>query len=409
MTELVLINVSGEDKPGITARITKLLGEFDIDVLDVGQAVIHNYLSLGILINIPESEDEVRKEVLVLGHELGLNVKFTPVAAASYEEWVGLQGRSRFILTLLARKIKAAHLAEVARIVADYGCNIDNIVRLSGRVPMAHEDPGTRACVEFSLKGEPHDSAAFRGALMNVCAALDIDIAVQEDSIFRRHRRLVAFDMDSTLISTEVVDELAILAGVGDEVAAVTERAMRGELDFKSSLRARVALLKGLPESTLAEVGARLPLMEGAERLFSALNQLGYKTAILSGGFTYFGKILQDKLGVDYVFANELEIAGGELTGRVKEPIVDAQRKAELLQHLAAKENISLEQCIAVGDGANDLAMLGIAGLGVAFHAKPVVKENAEHSISTLGLDSILYLMGIRDRDASRLKSHDEL
>ncbi|XOV86056.1 MAG: phosphoserine phosphatase SerB [Pseudomonadota bacterium] len=403
MTQLVLINISGEDRPGITAAVTGMLGTFDIDVLDIGQAVIHNYLSLGILINIPAASDPVLKEVLFLAHELDLQVKFTPVEEESYDDWVGLQGRSRFILTLLARKIKAAHIAEVARIVAANGFNIDSVVRLSGRVPMDHEDRETRACVEFSLRGEPADARAFRAELVNIASDLDIDVAVQEDNLYRRNRRLVAFDMDSTLISTEVIDELARRKGVGEEVGAVTERAMRGELDFKESLRARVALLEGLPEATLAEVGQQLPLMEGAERLFATLNKLGYKTAILSGGFSYFGKLLQEKLGVDYVYANELEIVAGKLTGKVLAPIVDAERKAELLRTLAAKENISLEQCIAVGDGANDLAMLSAAGLGVAFHAKPIVKESAEQSISTLGLDSILYLMGIRDRDAVRL------
>ena len=260
----------------------------------------------------------------------------------------------------------------------------------------------TKACVEFSLKGELRDNAAFRAQLMNVCSELDIDIAVQEDGLFRRNRRLVCFDMDSTLISTEVIDELARLKGVGDEVSAVTERAMLGELDFKTSLRQRVALLEGLPESSLKQVADNLPLMEGVEHLFAVLKQLGYKTAILSGGFTYFGEVLQARFGVDYVYANELEIVDGKLTGQVIEPIVDAERKALLLKMLAKQENIVLDQVIAVGDGANDLAMLAVAGLGIAFHAKPIVKKNAEQAISHLGLDSILYLMGIRDRDSGR-------
>ena len=402
VTELVLINISGEDKPGLTAAINELLAEFDIDILDIGQAVIHNHLSLGILINIPGHSEPVLKEVLFKAHALGVNIKFSAVDEASYDDWVGLQGRSRFILTLLARRIKATHIAKVARVIADNDLNIDNIVRLSGRVPLMRPEAKTKACVEFSLKGELRDNAAFRAQLMNVCSELDIDIAVQEDGLFRRNRRLVCFDMDSTLISTEVIDELAGLKGVGDEVSAVTERAMLGELDFKTSLRQRVALLEGLPESSLKQVADNLPLMEGVEHLFAVLKQLGYKTAILSGGFTYFGEVLQARFGVDYVYANELEIVNGKLTGQVIEPIVDAERKALLLKMLAKQENIVLDQVIAVGDGANDLAMLAVAGLGIAFHAKPIVKKNAEQAISHLGLDSILYLMGIRDRDSGR-------
>jgi phosphoserine phosphatase len=398
----VLINISGEDKPGLTAAITELLADFDIDILDVGQAVIHNHLSLGILINIPGHSDPILKEVLFKANALGVNIKFSVVDDASYDEWVGLQGRPRFILTLLARRIKATHIAKVARVIADNNLNIDNIVRLSGRVPLMRPEAKTKACVEFSLKGELRDSAAFRAELMNVCGELDIDIAVQEDGLFRRNRRLICFDMDSTLISTEVIDELARLNGVGDQVSAVTERAMLGELDFKTSLRQRVALLEGLPESSLKQVADNLPLMEGVEHLFAVLKQLGYKTAILSGGFTYFGKVLQARFGVDYVYANELEIVDGKLTGQVIEPIVDAERKALLLKTLAKQENIVLDQVIAVGDGANDLAMLAVAGLGIAFHAKPIVKKNAEQAISHLGLDSILYLMGIRDRDSGR-------
>ncbi len=429
MSELMLISVTGEDKPGITATVARLLGEHDIDILDVGQSVIHNQLSLGILASIPAGADIVFEELKNASRQVDVNIRFTPVSAASYDEWVGLQGRSRYILTLLARRIRAAHIAEVSNIIRDCGLNIDNITRLSGRVPLLNEtlvkeelneefsekpnaisgekggantrrSPGqeTKACVEFSLRGEADNH--FREKLLAVCSDLDIDIAVQEDGIYRRNRRLIAFDMDSTLIKTEVIDELAKIAGVGEEVALITESAMNGHLDFRESLRKRVALLRGLKEEALVEIAARLPLTEGVEHLFKTLNHLGYKTAILSGGFDYFGRVLQAKLGVDYVFANTLVIENGVLTGEVREPIVDAERKATLLREIAARENISLEQTIAVGDGANDLAMLDIAGLGIAFHAKPIVRKSAGHSISTLGLDSLLYLMGIRDRDA---------
>ena len=398
MNELVLISVSGLDKPGITATIAKLLGDYDVDILDVGQSVIHNHLSLGILANVPSASEKVFKVLLFESHKLDVHIRFSPVSEESYEQWVGLQGASRYILTLLARRIKASHIAQVSEIVASNALNIDNITRLSGRVPLHETDEQSKACVEFSLRGDPTDS--FREQLLALCADLAIDVAVQEDGIYRRNRRLIAFDMDSTLIKTEVIDELAELAGVGAKVAKITRQAMAGEMDFATSLTRRVFLLKGLPESAMAEVAGRLPLTEGVEHLFATLNHLGYKTAILSGGFGYFGKRLQEILKVDYVFANELEIKDGLITGNVLDPIVDAASKARLLKQLAEQEGISLQQTIAVGDGANDLAMLKAAGLGIAFHAKPLVKESAGHSISNLGLDSLLYLMGIRDRDA---------
>ncbi|MGB0691267.1 MAG: phosphoserine phosphatase SerB [Pseudomonadales bacterium] len=397
MTELVLISVSGTDKPGITSHMASLLAHYDVDVLDVGQSVIHDHLSLGILANLPDTTDSIREAIAEAAHALDVEVMLTPVSRESYANWVGLQGASRFILTLLARRIRASHIAEVSQVIAANGLNIDNITRLSGRVPLEQPDVADKACVEFSLRGTPTDS--FREQLLAMCADLDIDVAVQEDGIYRRTRRLIAFDMDSTLIKTEVIDELAMLAGVGDEVSAITASAMAGDIDFATSLAQRVSLLEGLPVSALTQVAERLPLMEGAVHLFEVLNTLGYKTAILSGGFTYFGEVLQRKLGIDYVFANELEIREGCLTGRVLPPVVDAARKADLLRSIADREGISLKQTIAVGDGANDLAMLDAAGMGIAFHAKPLVRESAGHAISTLGLDSILYLMGIRDRD----------
>ncbi len=393
-----LINISGEDRLGLTAEITALLSEFDADILDVGQAVIHDHLSLGLLVSLPDTAVDLEERL----RQLGVGIRFSAVDVSSYENWVGLQGSGRHILTLLARRISASHLAAVSDVISGSGLNIDNITRLSGRVPLLKRDdseyPNTKACVEFSLRGKPEES--FRVALLNLCSRLDIDIAVQEDSVFRRHRRLVAFDMDSTLIDTEVIDELAHAMDAGPAVSLITERAMRGGLDFSDSLKERVSLLKGMRQEQMHVIAQSLPLMEGAQVLISTLKRLGYKTAILSGGFSYFGQVLKDKLGIDYVFANELDIVDGQLTGRVIEPIVDAERKAELLQFLANKENISLQQVVAVGDGANDLAMLQAAGLGIAFHAKPFLKENARQSISTLGLDSILYLMGIRDRDA---------
>lgn len=405
MAKILLITLSGGDQPGITAAITAVLAPYDVQLLDIGQAVIHDTLSLGLLIELPTAAESspVLKDVLFCAHELGVQVRFTPVSLDNYRRWVEHQARSRYIVTLLARKISALHLARVTRIVRDHELNIVGINRLSGRIALDADPSRTQACVELSLRGEAVDLPGLRAQFLAIANELDVDIAFQEDNVFRRNRRLVAFDMDSTLIEAEVIDELAKRAGVGAEVAAITEQAMRGEIDFTDSFTRRVALLKGLPESVLAEVANELPLTEGAQRLIDTLRRLGYKTAILSGGFTYFGRWLQQRLGIDHVHANELEIEHGRVTGRVVPPVVDGLRKAELLRQIAAQERISLDQVIAVGDGANDLPMLNLAGLGIAFRAKPMVKESAKQSISTLGLDGILYLIGFRDRDTDRL------
>jgi len=400
VTELVLIRITGADKPGLTASITAILAQYDVRILDIGQAEIHDTLSLGILAAIPSAAESapVLKDLLFRVHELGLSARFTPVTEESYDDWVGCQGKPRHIITLLGRTIDAAAIARITAIVAGNGLNIDQISRLSGRIPLQNQQENTRACVEFSVRGDA-DQAALRAEFLTVARELEVDIAFQVDDVYRRSRRLVAFDMDSTLIEAEVIDELARAAGVGDQVAEITERAMQGELDFTQSFEQRMALLKGLNTDVLEDIAASLPVTEGAERLISNLRALGYKTAILSGGFNYFGQYLQKKLGIDYVFANELEIEDGRVTGRVIDPVVDGQRKADLLRELAQKEGIRLEQTIAVGDGANDLPMLSIAGLGIAVGAKPLVRENARNSISTLGLDGILYLLGYRDRD----------
>ena len=407
MREIILIQVSGGDRPGLTAAFTRILGQYHLNVLDIGQAVIHDTLSLGILVEIPPQQEgsSLLKDLLFEAHKLNTSVRFRPIDHDRYEEWVAGQGKDRHIITMLARKITAEQLSDVTAVVAANELNIDSINRLSGRVHLEGEagDEDARACVEISVRGNPADSQAMRAAFLRIANERNMDIAFQRDSAFRRNRRLVVFDMDSTLIESEVIDELAREAGVGEQVAAITEQAMRGELDFDESFRQRVAQLKGLDEAALERVRQRISLTEGAERLISTLKALGYRTAILSGGFTWFGRWLQERLGIDHVHANELEIEDGQVTGRVVGRIVNGARKAELVREIASKEGISLEQVIAVGDGANDLPMLDIAGLGIAFRAKPLVKETAEQSISTLGLDGILYLIGVRDRDQAEL------
>lgn len=395
-SEIILLTINGEDRPGVTTKLTEILARHDAFILDIGQADIHKNLSLGILFKAQNS-GEIMKDLLFKAYELKVNIRFTPITKETYSNWVSMQGKNRFIITLLGRVLTAKQIAAVSKVVSDQGLNIDNIVRLTGRIPLEEDLRSPKSCVELSVRGTPKDKTQMQSDFMQLIAEQNVDISFQEESMFRRMRRLICFDMDSTLIQTEVIDELAIKAGVGDEVKAITESAMRGEIDFEESFRQRVALLKGLDVSVMREIAENLPYTEGLERLMSTLKRIGFKTAILSGGFTYFGNYLKEKFGFDYMYANELEVENGKLTGRYTGDIVDGKRKAELLRLISQVEKIDIRQTVAVGDGANDLPMIGAAGLGIAFHAKPKVKATAQQSLSTVGIDGILYFLGYKD------------
>ena len=432
----ILIRITGQDRPGLTASVMEILARYDTQILDIGQADIHSTLSLGILIRVDEENSgRVMKELLFKATELQVNIGFAPITDEEYEAWVGRQGKNRYILTIIGRHLAAKQIGAATKVIAEQGFNIDSILRLSGRPHLekeTHPSPpclgretysaesnnkksslnredlggspiggslaGSASSIQFSLRGKLEDRSVLQHELMKISSEFDMDFSFQRDDMFRRMRRLICFDMDSTLIQTECIDELAIRAGVGDQVKSITESAMRGEIDFKESFTRRVALLKGLDVSVMKDIAEHLPITEGADRLMEVLKRCGYKIAILSGGFTYFGEYLQRRWGIDYVYANELEIdEEGKLTGRYVGEIVDGHRKAELLKLIAQVEKVNLAQTIAVGDGANDLPMIAESGLGIAFHAKPRVVATAKQSINTIGLDGVLYFLGFKD------------
>lgn len=397
-SEIIIVRISGQDRPGVTTALTSILGQHDATILDIGQANIHHSLSLAIIFeSVTEKSGYILKDLLFKANELNVTIGFSYLTKEQYSNWVNLQGKNRYTVTILGRELNGTQISLVTQVLVDHKLNIEKINRLTSRIPLNHRDRFSRSCIELSVRGTVENFKELQQTFLSLSSKYQIDIAFQEESMYRRMRRLICFDMDSTLIQTEVIDELADRAGVGEEVRAITEAAMRGEIDFSESFKRRVGLLKGLDESVMQEIAENLPLTEGMTRLIRILKKGGYKIAILSGGFTYFGNYLKEKYGFDYVYANELEIVDGKLTGKHVGDIVDGKRKAELLRLIAQVEKVDLKQTVAVGDGANDLQMLATAGLGIAFHAKPKVKENAQQSLSTVGLDGILYFLGYRD------------
>jgi phosphoserine phosphatase len=388
----VLITVTGPDRTGVTSTLTGILSQQGASLHDIEQVVVQGQLTLCLLVEVPETRD-VLKEMLFAAKQLGMELDFKPVAPPDGDGRTPApvsEGR-RYVITAIGPTLGAPHLHAIASALASEGANIEKIGRLS-------EDK--LASVEIhALLPHGRDSDALKRTLLSVATSAGFDVSLQRESLYRRSKRLVVLDMDSTLIQIEVIDELARAAGVGLDVSRITERAMQGEMDYDESLRQRVGLLAGLDVAVLDKLAQNLPLTDGAETLVRVLKRLGYKIAVISGGFSRAAEALKRRLGVDYAYSNNLEVQGGKLTGRVVGPIVNAQRKAELLETIAQAEGVLLDQVIAVGDGANDALMLERAGLGIAFHAKPKLRERADTSISAAGLDAILYLLGFSARE----------
>ena len=388
-SDCVLVTVTGKDQPGITSRLTGLLAEAGAELLDVEQVVVHGRLTLCLLVRLPESRG-VLKELLFAAKELGVELDFQAVDTPASAPAGG--SPQRYGVTAVGRALGAREMHALATRLAEHGANIERITRLTETHLGSVE-------IHITLPRERDPDALKRSLLALSMQNSSFDVALQREGLFRRSKRMVVMDMDSTLIRIEVIDELARAHGVGEQVVKITERAMHGEMDYDESLRQRVALLAGLDMAVLRRIAADLPLTEGAETLIRVLKRLGYRTAVISGGFSVAAEALKAKLGIDYAYSNVLEEKDGKLTGRTLGPIVNARRKAELLETLAQAEGILLDQVIAVGDGANDLLMLERAGLGIAFRAKPKLREAADTSISAGGLDAILHLLGLTGRE----------
>lgn len=387
----VLITVTGRDVPGITSALTEILNREGVRLLDIEQATTHGLLSLSLVIQFTNASGEdaqILKDLLFKAKELGVDLDFRVIEGETKLR----SSKHQFAITLMSDDLSARHLAAISAVLAKRHVNIDSISKLN---------EGGLGCVELiTYTNSQIDIGALKDDLLKVASRFPgLDIAVQRENLYRRAKRLVVMDMDSTVITVEVIDEMAKLHGVGEQVKHITEQAMQGHLDFDDSLKQRVSLLKGMTEGDLKKVAETIPLTPGADVLVRTLKRLGYKIALISGGFSYFGERLKEKLGLHYVYTNVLEIVDGKLTGRVTGPIVNAQRKADLLELIAQQEGVTTDSVIAIGDGANDILMLKKAGLGIAFNAKKKTREAASAAINQNSLASILYLLGITDKD----------
>jgi phosphoserine phosphatase len=394
----LLITLTGRDRPGVTSRLFSVLARFPLSVVDIEQVVIRGRLVLGVLTSCDEPPDltAIHRSVTSMAAGLGLDAEITTGSAEPGQGGAGYGAAAEQLhVTVLGHPLQPDAVAAVAGRIAASGANIDRITRLAS-------DPVT--CIELDVSGA--EPGPLRAALAQVAADSGVDVAVQRGGLHRRAMRLIVMDVDSTLIQEEVIDLLAARAGCADEVAKITESAMRGELDFAASLRERAALLAGLDASVLDAVRASLRLTPGARTLIRTLKRLGYKCGIVSGGFTAVIEPLAASLDIDYVAANTLEVADGKLTGRVLEPVIDRDGKTEALRKFARAAGVPLSQTVAVGDGANDLGMIAAAGLGIAFNAKPMVRDAADTALSVPYLDTVLYLLGI-SRDAVAAAEND--